>query len=265
MFKPKSIVVSAGGAFILSFFISIIATHKFFSALGRGVFYGVIFAVLAAVISFLNEKFLSEETGFSEYSEENGTSPRQTSGGLVDIVVDDENLTDDSDGPAFSIEQNKHSLREKDVSPLTKNESKPESSASEKNQMPLRSESTDRVLLENNDSGNQSELKSQGTQIPETSDFKAVSLENMNSVPERLSEKNAERAAQMKEIDSLPDISDFREESTSTGEVVEDSDFAEFGSEEQVERVSVVDGGNASNHDTETIAKAIRTILKKDD
>ena len=89
------------------------------------------------------------------------------------------------------------------------------------------------------------------------------------SQAERIAQRAAERAADMKEIDSLPDIGDAPIDSSDevVGDIIKDSEFAESGTvdAEEDKRISMVDGSKAKDHDTETMAKAIRTLLKREE
>ena len=107
MFNLKNVAASAGVGFVLSFLISIISTHRFFVASFRGFIFAVVFALLAFVAGFLNKRFLSVET-LLDSKDEAGKKPLSKAGSVVNITIDDENLTEDEAAPNFDVSANKN-------------------------------------------------------------------------------------------------------------------------------------------------------------
>ena len=92
---------------------------------------------------------------------------------------------------------------------------------------------------------------------------KTPGAEQNSAASKRAIAKQAEKS----EIDELPDISGILPEMSGSSEnkdIIEDSDFANSGENAASERLSVVDGSKAKDHDAATMAKAIQTFLSKD-
>lgn len=243
MFNFKNVAASAGVGFVLSFLISIISTHRFFVASFRGIIFAVVFALLAFAAGFLNKKFLSIET-LSDSKDEAGKKPVSKAGSVVNITIDDENLTEDEAAPNFDVSANKNffngggsvgtasKFEEKtEDAPATDSLQKADSSADEpvENAVPVADSSA-----------------------PEKAE------------PEKPVAVSSEKAAQSQEIDALPDIGVFSGESDDDGDVINDSDFAQTESSEKLPSAPT-DGKVSVEQDTKTIASAIRTLLKKDE
>ncbi|MCR5217236.1 hypothetical protein [Treponema sp.] len=267
MFKPKNVLVPATGALVLSFLVSIISTGNFGSSLFRAILFFLLFALLGGIISFLNDRFLSTGDDYSSGGEE-GVS-RRSSGNVVDIVINDENLTDDGDSPHFNVDHNSRTLGERDtVAPSVSAaaESRPVNTVNEA--------AVETVSVQNAESAGtlQNEAAPVQNQNPPPSDFvpvtpgqKPAAAKTAQSAPSAPVQKvNTERAAQMKEIDDLPDLGSADDDSSGDEGLIESSDFASLGESTEDEKVSVVDGEKAKDHDTETMAKAIRTLLKRE-
>ena len=264
MIKLKNIIFSAGPAFVLSFLISIISTGKFGTSLLRAVIFAAIFAVIALFASVLSEKFLKVE-GDAESSSDG--LPRRTSGSQVDLVVDDESLTDEGEESRFSLSRNRRPL---DVSDSAVPFASASSDAKEK---------LSEFPPENGAAGSDSPGVVQNGVEPEVrvsstdeESFQPQSVESFSAadaVPVKKSERKAMQEAKMKEIDALPDLDGISEEEEEAGFIpgdsfVQDSDFARQGAEDEGERYSLIDGDRAKDQDTETMAKAIRTLLKRE-
>ena len=259
MIKLKNIIFSAGPAFVLSFLISIISTGKFGTSLLRAVIFAAVFAVIALAASVLSEKFLKVE-GDAESSSEGFT--KRTSGSQVDLVVDDESLTDEGDESRFSVSGNMRTLDVGDSAvPFASEVSGRKQNLSE---FPQETASEEQGVVHNGvEPGTNSAPADAGDmQPPET-------IRAAEAVPAKKSDRKAMQEAQMKEIDSLPDMDGIAEEDDNSGFIpddsfVQDSDFARQGAEDEGERYSLIDGERAKDQDTETMAKAIRTLLKRD-
>lgn len=244
MFNLKNVAASAGVGFVLSFLISIISTHRFFVASFRGIIFAAVFALLAFAAGFLNKRFLSVET-LSDSKDEAGKKPVSKAGSVVNITIDDENLTEDETAPNFDVSANKNffngggtagmalKFEEKsEDAPATDSLQKADSSADEpvENAVPVADSSAPEKAE------------------PEINPAAASS----------------EKAAQSQEIDALPDIGVFSGESDDDGGVINDSDFAQTESSEKLPSAPT-DGKVSVEQDTKTIAGAIRTLLKKDE
>lgn len=245
MFNLKNVAASAGVGFVLSFLISIISTHRFFVASFRGIIFAVVFALLAFAAEFLNKKFLSVET-LSDSKDEAGKKPVSKAGSVVNITIDDENLTEDEAAPNFDVSANKNFFNGgSSVGTASKIEEKTEEAPA-----------------------------ADSLQKADTSVAVDEPVENAvpvadSSAPEKVEPEikpaaSAEKASQSQEIDALPDIGVFSGESDDDGGVINDSDFAQTESSEKLPSAPT-DGKVSVEQDTKTIASAIRTLLKKDE
>ena len=306
MLKPKTIVISSVSGLVLSFLISIISTHNFGWSLLRALIFAVIFGGLSVGISFLNEKFLAtdDSSSFSEEQKEGQSTSAPVTGSKVDITIDDERLTDDGDGPKFDVAGNTMALgggTKVSLSSSVESTSPIENAASPIENTASPDAETAFVQAEASQEDDMDPLKPKKepfkpielgvpvaeSSVEETSTAKAPSqvMAEQNkasaevsekklaskelSQTERIAQRAAERAADMKEIDSLPDIGDAPIDSSDevVGDIIKDSEFAESGTvdAEEDKRISMVDGSKAKDHDTETMAKAIRTLLKREE
>ena len=256
MIKVKNIVISAVCAFVLSFLISIISTGKIGPSLLRALIAAAVFAAIAFAATFLSDKFLQVEGD----SLQPDAVPKRTAGGQVDLVVDDEDLTEEGDGPDFAVPRNAETIGAGSSSFSSSGVSREEPRSAEMQPLPPDTEISS--LPENDSDSSDVEASSPEGFVPVE-----LGREDKNSGPQvRKTERDAQREERMKEIDSLPDIDGFdsdEEPGSDTG-LVEDSDFAESG-ETKVQGYSVIDADKAKDHDTETMANAIRTLLKREE
>lgn len=244
MFNLKNVAASAGVGFVLSFLISIISTHRFFVASFRGIIFAVVFALLAFAAGFLNKRFLSVET-LSDSKDEAGKKPISKAGSVVNITIDDENLTEDEAAPNFDVSANKNFFNGGgSVGTASKFEEKTE----------------DAPVADSLQKADSSADEPVENAIPVANSSAPEKAEPENPVAATSSEK----AAQSQEIDALPDIGVFSGESDDDGDVINDSDFAQTESSEKLPSAPT-DGKVSVDQDTKTIASAIRTLLKKDE
>lgn len=261
MLKPKNIAVPAVIGFFLSFLISLIATHKFGSSCLRGLIFGACFGVLSVGIQFLYGRFLSDE---SDLSLSTGSEGRKSDkpGSIIDITINDENLTDEGENPQFFVASNRHKLGEEDMA-----DSAGKKNVSSGQKMPEK-QKTDSVKTE---APVQNEIPSEKNE-----GFKPVQLGQTVSQPQAspVNEKPSSsvqaapavqsvRIAEDEEIDSLPDFSSLEDDgkSYSDNDVIKDSDFA-------AGRNSTADaarGNSPMNSNAATLAQAIQTLLKRDE
>lgn len=244
MFNLKNVAASAGVGFVLSFLISIISTHRFFVASFRGIIFAVVFALLAFAAGFLDKKFLSVET-LSDSKDEVGKKPVSKPGSVVNITIDDENLTEDESAPSFDVSANKNFFNGGgSVGTASKIEEKTE------------------------DVPAAGSLQKEDSSVDESIE-NAVPVADSSGIertePEiKVVATSSEKAAQSQEIDALPDIGVFSGESDDDEGVINDSDFAQTESSEKLPSAPT-DGKVSVEQDTKTIASAIRTLLKKDE
>lgn len=286
--KPKSIIIPSVAGFVLSFLISIIATHRFGVALLRGFIFALVFAVLSVGIKILSEKLL--ETGDSLVSD--APSPgvqHQRGGGSVDITIDDEVLTDDGSGPKFNVSLNKVPLGGGSADGgVIHSSAHTQASVAEElpaaNKVPAEEVSSDEEKPSVKDIPVPEEKASDPSASADNSGFKPFALgsgtygtgggeekpsaKTKTAKEQAIAERKARQEAELKEIDSLPDLDGLSSVTGSVAgeEIIKDSDFASEGITDSSDsgRVSLVDGEKALSHNAETMAKAIQTLLKKD-
>ncbi len=283
----KAIGVAAGLGLTLSFLTGIISKNAFLTVFKNALLFAFIFAVLAAGISFLFEKFLSDGTGQSLTLD---LQPKgQKSRGNVDIVISDDNLEEEDDGPKFFVENNRQGLSQKnddaeiqnlnsDISAKTENNSSVNDISEQKN-IDLQ---TDSSLTEQKELDSPSQLSELQE---ETKQFVPASVENVaggqgeqavssvisQDVPVNAGDgsnkvNNFADGSNIESIDSLPDIGEFSEDkkNDSVGDIINDSDFATKGSSASSSTV-LPNGTEASSANADVMAQAIRTLLKKDE
>ena len=253
MINPKNICVSACIGFFLSFFIGLLSDVRFSHVLIRAFSFALVFAALCIGVTFLYQKFLSNDNGgFSAEAET--VSQKTTSGGVVNIVVDDSNLSDDGLAPKFTIMSShvgdlaKSDEAVKKEEPVKAQSKSPESSAAPS---PQEAPAVQPSAAVDNNSGQND------------SSFKPVSLADTQAQSKQEPAPAADSNS-IEQLDELPDISSMSESPSdsssdsvldSVNEVVSDSEFASGGAPLKEQPVS---------GDTNVMAKAIQTLLAQD-
>lgn len=265
MFKVKNVAVAAASAFVLSFLISAISTHRIGVSFVRGLIFALVFAVLSVAIDFLNSKFLEVEGGISSDVEE-GVRKGQSgssSGSFVNITIDDENLTEENQAPAFDVSSGRQVFSYK-TEPRGQDAAPAE---------PVAPPATEPVPA----SATSSAPVEQGTAPSAKAEFTPVQLGTpiaegetvKNDAPHASEAVSAKKATGVKEIDALPDIGEFSSQdndisdSNSVASVINDSEFAQSG--DMKASAAMTEGGDMMKQDSKIIASAIRTLLKKED
>lgn len=294
MINPKYTGISAGIGFFLSFFIGLISgdvrfshilLRAFFSALGCG--------VLCVAITFIFKKFLDpDSSGFGE-GDLTSSKGGGTTGNIINIVVDDSALPDDGLAPKFTVMQ-RHAVPEsKPDAPIPQSATNPVQAsdpvAAEDSVEPIGLENPSEISDSPAASGSSSPASEQGAS------FKPVSLNqvsspnpsNGQSAPSQNSSNAVDNTVNTasnnapknnagdtngnsgETLDVLPDMGDIEvssssasatasdfDDSSSVGEVINDTDFATGGAGLKEQPIS---------GDTAVMAKAIQTLLKKED
>ena len=258
MINPKNICISACIGFFLSFLIGLFSDGVSFSAvILRALLYGLGFAVLCVGITFLYQKFLSTDNG-GFVSEPDVSASKSTSGNVVNIVIDDSNLPDEDMSPKFTV-SNTHSDLNK------KREEPPLSSAGVSVASPSVQQPAAAVPVSSAEAVPAGTVeKSAPASSSENTAFKPV---NLGETAPKTESSHAEPAspenAQSESLDELPDMSEMptatedvaSELDSPVDEIVTDSEFASGGAKIKEQPVS---------GDTATMAKAIQTLLAKD-
>lgn len=252
MINPKNICISACIGFFLSFLIGLISSVHFSTVLLRALIFAVIFAVLSVGISFLYQKFLVADTGsFSSDTDSSAVKPQ--AGSVVNIVVDDSPLPDEELAPKFTVlnphsdfEQSKSSPSQPQASSAPVAQPSPEVSVSGAESVP--------------DSIEPVQAQPAASVGPASNPGPEPASQGAAFKPVNLGESTPENAS----LDELPDISDMQtvesadvasDLDSSGSEVVSDTEFATGGAKMKEQPVS---------GDTATMAKAIQTLLAKD-
>lgn len=290
MINPKNICISAAVGFVLSFFIGLVSGVNILHLLIRAAIFAAVFAALSVGITYIYKSFLSDGS-VSDSDSTVSAETKPAAGSVVNIVVDDSTLKDDGSSPKFSVtnssvldgeslvEDEKKSSAEKtgflkpQPSVLAENNADEKKAESVKPSIQQKNEKSDSKALNSasetkNTGSSAGGFVSAGLSAITTGGGKKVS--DSNAIQSDISEveKNGEKVPQNESdnsdeesIDNLPDIGgvDFDGSSASSGSVITDSDFATGGSP-----VSSAAAGKVGNQDAATMAKAIATLLAKD-
>lgn len=251
MTKFKYSAFCAAFGFMLSFIISICTAKGFGRSFVNGLIFAVVFAVLEFCCGFIFKRFLDDGASSLDLSEESEkkSAPK---GSYVDIVVGDENLTQDDQGPEFNVHLDESSyIKEKYSSPEPKKEAAVQNTRTES------AASVDVV-----------EKKAESAPVSHNAEpspqFEAVPLGSPFGGSQGSDEISVSASSGNSEIDSLPVFES--QDTDGSEEIIQDSEFAREGvAEASFNHSSLVDGAQATNHDAKTLASAIRTLLKKDD
>lgn len=283
MLNTKNIAVMAGLGFVLSFLISILFAHTpFLWALFRGLVFAIAFGVLAIIIDFMYEKFLNdgEPADFSPDTSRAAGKP----GARVDITIGEADLTEDGLGLRFAVNNNKHLLSEKDTRSVAENAVRINSispaASSGGSAAPHAAAPAAAAPEAPKAAPAAAEFKPMTlgkplTEAPAAAASSPAAPSGGSTAPHAAAPAAAPEApksaapAQKSELDALPDLGVFDDgggSSSAGGEVIEDTEFAETGGGDISPRISpLTDPDKATQHDTATLAKAIQTVLKRDE
>jgi len=268
MLKPRNVVLPAAIGFTVSFLICIIATHHFLVSLLRGAIFAVVFAAIAAGIVILYERFLAVDTD-SGMPSSGADKKGDKTGTTVDLTIGDANLADDGQGPQFFVANNKLPLNTEDTiksgSQMKKSDSEIQDAGDDMQNIPMSGSGTSsaRMAEENKTAA-----------APKEGEFKAVDLGTPFTAADAVNPEKSKADGEYRPfaddtLDELPDIGDIKSSSpqkeNADSEIIKDSDFATAGQSRTDSITKSPNGSKAANHDAETMAKAIRTLLKKDE
>ncbi|MBP5158083.1 MAG: hypothetical protein ILP18_09460 [Treponema sp.] len=276
--KVKNLAYPAVAGFALSFFISILVTHHFGTSLLKGLAFAVVFAILAFVIDFVWGRFLGEEEEVAELSGDASKADKNL-GNKVDITIDDADLSDDGRGLSFAVDRNRAKLSDADTMDLRKNDVL--FAAESKGDRPSLFEGP---AASSGPAAPAGEAKQAAPSGDQKASFTPVSLGKPVSASESSKPSSAPAAASTAEkpsgaapkksssgnveLDALPDIGGFGEDDNYVADVdIEEAGASEAGSSSLSSPASASSGNasKATEHDTETLAKAISTVLKRDE
>lgn len=294
MINQKVIICSAAVGFILSCIAGFAGGAGILVILLRAFVFAFLFGALGFGVSMLYSRFLNVTEPFSApQADKAGAVQARPSGNAVDITIAGENLPSDEQEPSFQVTQAVRKYHgdsayvKKEVSEAQQDFSSAkvsapaagntESAASPRSQtvpvdadetVPLQSEPEQQVSVENSssDSGDTGllDIPSIESGKTELSDIPAAGYEEKNGAENNrsFSEPGNESG-----IDDLPDLTDLVDSAVSgESSTIEDSDFA-VAESNGVKRPSSgkKELSNKNMNDSETIAKAIRTVLVNED
>lgn len=245
MINPRIITVSAGIGFCLSFLIGLIFKVSFLSLLFRAVIFALVFAVVAAIACIVFDKFLSNGSNYdSELAKDSSSS---STGSVVNITVDDDNLPDDDYAPKFSVGNNRQALSSSVFGGDEK--SSVDDISKENNSVNEAEPSGDNNVVDSSSVANGS--KSASASQNQDGSFKPVSLADVS----KPSENTAASKGSSNVLDDLPDIGELPSNVSSGSESVD------------VPKSSDSSSGSTSSSDqnTQLMAQAIKTLLAKDE
>lgn len=280
MIKFKPIIFSACAAFVFSFFTALFAKSGLPVSLLKGLIFALVFGALAVGVQFLYANFLSTGSAPQEAAAEDA----KVVGGKVDLVVSEEDLPEDKDGPTFFVD-GKHVIYNDDVGAGNAPAAAPSSdggiSAAEQNAALDAAEKVREEKAAENIAKKADAIKAEGAEA------KKAAEEKPSFAPIDLAAASPEPAAQdvpqvadaapasapvsasssvVEELDDLPDIGSIDSGSASgQEEVIEDSEFAQEGAVQVHRQTELADGKIADVKDAPVMAEAIRTILKKEE
>lgn len=256
MVNPKIISISGCIGFGMSLLTGLISGVTIGFVVLRALIFAVVLAVLSVLISFVYEKFLSESSKSNVAVESEPAENKVATGGVVNIVVDDSSLSDDGQGPKFSVSANaKNTVGNfddvKKVEPV-------EAPAAQTPEV----EKTVSPQDGNESKGTSDSFKPAGLSTITSGSAESPAVVSDTSAAQNNSQtggaSTASSASPEEALDVLPEIGGFEldgKNNAGSG-VIGDSDFASSGSSAS----SDTSGGK----DTNTMAMAIRTLLAKD-
>lgn len=237
----KVIGISAAAGFLLSFISGLFSRTSIISVLLKAFLFAVVFGILGFLISYVYEKFLSDDVENDFVSDTSAVNSQQSSktGQVVDITIQDEELDKGESDNHFVINNSHHMLNASDVE--NSSVSTQDNKKSENNQ-------TDRqgfVPLSNHET------------VENVSGKEAVTPGSVNNSFSDFSNVDSEQG-----IDTLPDIGDLAFETESVSESEESEVDSDSGFVSTVNKKSE---GSADVKDAALIAKAISSVLSNAD
>ena len=245
----KSIVICAASGFILSLICGFFSKAGFGHIFLTALIFGIVFGLLGFGISFLFDRFLSVEAvqveaADSSNNDVNLSSAPKNLGQHVDIVIQDEPLEQSGNPNHYDVGENHQMLNESDY-----NNSNSQNSEGEKETIIPKNEFVPIRNLETvtNFSGNESETPKEAE-------------ERREAIVKQEEEKGSE-------LDTLPDMSDFKvadgSQSSDDTVIISDSEEAQFVHNATNYKSSEV--GDGEIKDASLMAKAISSILAEEE
>lgn len=273
MINFKIVSISAISGFILSFLVALFSGISFVIILLRALGFGLVFGSIAMLIQFLSAKFLSVDSSFKIQSAQPDSKENEPHlGNKVNITIPAEDLSEDSDGPQFIINNDFKMIKDGDVENYAESKT---SSVNEDEKVPSKdaTSSDSETKIENIKAQNREATNVSSNAEKENTGFKPISLGNVFNHLKKSDEGESENiesssgdasSNESDELDELPDIEELTssQRSSNGDSFIQNSDFAENGAVSASS--SHITDGLSGGKDTTLMAEAIRTILTKE-
>ena len=235
MKNSKLIIVSASAGFVLSFVFGLFSHSRFIRIFLTAVLFGLIFALIAILISFVYTKFLDIDGTAPGIALAGNGSAKASSNHTVDIVISESDLEQTGNSNHFDVGSNKQMLNASDMNAAEE----PDTSIPESGFVPLRTKETSSNFSQN-----------------EAVSPAAVS--NSNSA----ANSGIQTVISGTTLDELPDMGDvsFLQNSESDEESIDLSENSDFISS----ALKYKDDNKNNIQDASLMAKAISSILSEE-
>ena len=246
----KSIAICAASGFVLSLISGFFSKSGFGHIFLLALIFAIVFGLLGFGISIVFDKFLNVEavsTDTHDASNNEGFVPsgeKKNLGQNVDIVIQDEPLEPSSNPNRYDVGENHQMLNESDYNSTTNTSEETVETIVPKDEfVPIRNQET-----VNNFSGNEAET-------PKEAETRREAIQK-------------QEMAKGNDLDVLPDMSDLKISSDSSGSdddtvIISDSEDAKFVQSATNYKSSEVGSGEIK--DASLMAKAISSILSEEE
>ena len=254
--NPKFMGIAAGAGFVLSLLIGLISRNQPLALFLHALICAAVCAGMTAGISVIFTKFLAEDVEF----EVSPSTPK--TGGIVDITLSDEKLTEIKNAPKFNVSNNLKSMNEEKTAVA---EEKPVAPSAPANEKPV--PANENTAISNAPAENTENTAPAGekTAVQDSGGFKAMDVASVAASAEKKPKGIDE------DVVALPDIGDFNgndtdNETEQMASVVDlpSSEPAVPSAPKTSKGATFADGSSPSVQDAATIAQAIRTVLAKE-
>jgi hypothetical protein len=248
----KFITVFAACGFLLSFAAGLFSHSGVGHIILMAVIFAAVFGGLAFLIQFLMEGILRIDAQTSPAAPDVEPELSTKKGGLVDIVVKDEDLPSEENSPQFFVGSNHQMLTKSDYSPADREPEKPAEKIDMINEpdiIPLAAGKKE--FKEGNDDG--------FVPVPLQKTAENISGREDWTGEQQLGPAYSNNDLDHLEDDSLDELPELQDLKTSESDenVIKDSDFSKAGNKKEAK-------GDSAVQDAQLMAKAISTVLSKD-
>jgi len=253
----KFITIFAACGFLLSFAAGLFSHSGFGHIILMAVIFAAVFGGLAFLIQFLMEGILRVDAQTSPVTPEGEPELSSKKGGLVDIVVKDEELPSEENSPQFFVGSNHQMLNKSDYLPADRTPEKTAEKIDTINEPDIvpppvvKKESEDEYDDGSNDGFVPVPLQETAENI---SGREAGTAEQQQ--PGTVYSNDDLEHLEDDSLDELPELQDLKT-AESDDNVIKDSDFSKAGNKKESKSDSTV-------QDAQLMARAISTVLAKD-